>query len=357
MYKKDLRKVLFFESYDLNEVDWDNTFKDVKKSCINPNELVDYLNRVRANAGKSTQDREKFNLNKPYVHAKSRNFKLDQDTVDIDYFIKQITLTPNSLITNYNSKINKSGSPDEHVYSTGIPAFRGIVYDIENSKFYNVNTCPGAGDCVLICYAMKGNYIRYPKAYDLMTRRLNYLLNYPDKFQQQLYNEIKDKCEEHGALEDSFDTVVIRWNDSGDFFAKKYTHIADEVIKALQNDGYNVQSYGYTKVADVANNKNTNTRFSSGSNKRELGKNKSEYQSTVIPKEVFQGLNINSKKESEIIKKRVAQHFDISNVITYRELRSIPEGPQPKWNVILSNGDGDNAAWRKDVANVLLLQH
>ena len=88
---------------------------------------------------------------------------------------------------------------------------------ITGAKLVNVkgSTCSG-------CYALKGNYIRYQESNESTTRRLNYLLNYPDKYQAQMYNEMKAKCDEHQALEGYKNMVVIRWNDSGDFFGKKY---------------------------------------------------------------------------------------------------------------------------------------
>ena len=43
--RKVVRKVL-------SEIDWSDTFSDVKQKCLNPNDIVDYLNRVRANASK-----------------------------------------------------------------------------------------------------------------------------------------------------------------------------------------------------------------------------------------------------------------------------------------------------------------
>lgn len=69
-----LREELAFEG-EINEVDWDNTFQDVKKSCMPMETVVEYLNKVRANAGKKTDDREKFDKGKPYVHAKSSFYK------------------------------------------------------------------------------------------------------------------------------------------------------------------------------------------------------------------------------------------------------------------------------------------
>jgi hypothetical protein len=353
-----LREELAFEGL-VNEIDWDDTFSDVKKSCVNPKEMVDYLNRVRANADKKTKDREKFNSGKPFVHAKSKFFKKEDTEVDIEHFIQKMTAKPNNII-NTNDKMLKSGGPHEYVYKTGIPAFRGIAYDISKGEFYFINTCPGAGDCVLICYALKGRYIQYPASYDSMTRRLNYLLNYPDKYQEQMYKELRKKCEEHKAFSGYKSKVVLRWNDSGDFFAEKYTNIAETVMEQLRKEGYNIESYAYTKVADVANNNRAgNSTFSSGANKKQTSQvdKSNNKRSVIIPKPLFKGLDLMKVDDEIELKNRVAKQFKLDNVITYDELRSTPKGDEPKWNVIVTPNDGDDAAFRPDVLTIMLTQH
>ena len=81
----------------LNEIDWEGEFSDVKQTCMNTEVVVDYLNRVRANAPLKTKDREKFSASEPFVHAKSSGFKSGEDKVDIDHFIKTITTPPNNI--------------------------------------------------------------------------------------------------------------------------------------------------------------------------------------------------------------------------------------------------------------------
>lgn len=265
-------------------------------------------------------------------------------------------------VVNTNDKILKSGGQHEYVYKTGIPAFRGIAYDIAKGEFFTINTCPGAGSCVAICYAMKGRYIQYPVAYDSMTRRLNYLLNYPDKYEAQMYNELKAKCDEHKALKGYKPKVILRWNDSGDFFAERYVKIAEDVMKRLQGEGYNVDSYAYTKVADVASDSNFGgATFSAGANKRQTGKVDSTKQkmSLVVPSKIFQGLDFMKTDDEEVLKDRVATffNFNIDDVITYDELMATPKQGDPKWHVIVTPNDGDDAAFRPDVKSVLLTQH
>ena len=343
----------------INEVDWEGDFADVKASCISPKDVVDYLNRVRANAPKKTKDREKFPNKQPFVHAKSSSFKQGDTEVDIDHFIKSITMAPNNVV-NTNEKILKSGGHNEFVYKTGLPALRGLVYDISNDSFHYVNTCPGAGACAIICYARAGRYIQYPASYDSMTRRLNLLMNYPDRYRDQMYNELKAKCVEHGAKEGYKSKVILRWNDSGDFFANKYVEIAEQVMAQLQKEGYNIDSYAYTKVAAVTGSE-FQTTFSGGANKRETGKidKTGQKQAEVVPKEIFKDLDFMKVADEQILKGRVGKHFQInpSHLLSYDELMQTPKGGIPKWYVIVTPNDGDDAAFRKDVKGILLTQH
>lgn len=362
MFEMNVRKIVreVLSESQINEIDWESDFSDVSKKCLNTNEIVDYLNRVRANAPKSTADREKFNPDKPFIHAKSTAFKDAEGGIDVDYFIKTIT-TPPITIINTNEKILKSGGVHEYVFKTGVPALRGIVYDIEKDKFYIVNTCPGAGACQFICYALKGQYIQYPTSYDGMTRRLNYLLNYPDKYENQMYNELKQKCEEYQALEGYKSKVIIRWNDSGDFFAKRYVRIAESVMQRLKSEGYNIDSYAYTKVADVAKNSEFDTTFSSGGNKGQSSKIDLSKQknANVIPSSLFKGLNLMRVADEEMLKNRVSNEFKIdkSELLTFDELMATPKSDVPRWTVIVTPNDGDDAAFRKDVKQILLTQH
>lgn len=349
------------KKYLLSEIDWEKEFKDVKKSCPTPESVVEYLNNVRKNAGKDYGDRDKFDAGQPFVHSKSTFFKKGKNDLDLDFFIKQITTPPNNII-NTNDKILKTGGPNEFVYKTGIPALRGLAYDTNKSEFVYINTCPGAGSCVSICYARKGNYVRYPASYDSMTRRLNYLLNHPDKYEAQMYDELKTICEEHKAYEGYKPKVLLRWNDSGDFFTKRYVKMAENTIKRLKKEGYNVDSYLYTKVADVASKADFGvTSFSAGANKQQTSKIDPTKQkmSMIVPSELFKGLDLMKLSDIDILKSKVADFFQLNkkDVITYDELMRTPEGKDKKLHVIITPNDGDDAAKRRDVKTVLLTQH
>lgn len=343
----------------MNEVDWEGEFSDVQKTCMDPEALAEYLNSVRANKDVAYGKREKFGPDMPFVHAKSKFFG-GSDEVDVEDFARRITELPDNVI-NTNDKILKSGGPHEFVYKTGIPAFRGIVYDEASDKFFVVNTCPGAGSCVLICYARKGRYIQYDESYNSMTRRLNHLLNHPDDYERMMYEDIADKCKRHGARAGYKPKVIIRWNDSGDFFAKRYKTMAERVLARLRRDGWNVDSYAYTKVADVANDAEFQTTFSSGANPRQTAgvDFESHKLSVVVPKELFSDLDLMKVSDDKELKFRIAKKFTlpVSDILTYGEMMSLPKGEAPKWHVIVTPEDGDDAAFRKDVKTILLTQH
>lgn len=348
-----------FREWLYSEVDWEGEFSDVQRTCEDPERIVEYLNAVRANKDVDYGKREKFSPNMPFVHAKSSFFG-GGDEVDVEDFARRITEPPKNIV-NTNDKILKSGGPNEFVYKTGVPAFRGIVYDREKGRFYVINTCPGAGTCVAICYARRGRYIQYAESYDSMTRRLNMLLNDPVAYEEQMFSELREKCREHGAKVGYKPKVILRWNDSGDFFTKRYKKIAESVIRRLRDEGWNVESYAYTKVADVAKDAEFQTTFSSGANMRQtgavdFGKHKL---SIVVPKDLFSDLDLMKIADEKELKARVARKFVLpaSDILTYGEMMSVPKGDLPKWHVIVTPGDGDDAAFRRDVKTILLTQH
>jgi hypothetical protein len=348
-----------FRQWILNEIDWDGGWKDVQKECLDMNALVAYLNDVRSNRGKDTKDRKKFPDTMPFIHAKSKLFK--PGDLDVDDFIKRITEKPNNVV-NRNEKMEKSGMSNEFVYKTGIPAFRGIIYDIEADKFYVINTCPGAGSCVVICYARRNNYIRYSGSYDSMTRRLNYMLNFPEKYEEMLYEELKEKCEEHGAKVGYEPKVLFRWNDSGDFFSRRYRLMAYRVMRRLTADGYNISDAAYTKVADVVNDNPDSMKvaYSAGGKKSEADKVAgSPKTSKIVPKEMLAGLDLMKISDKQKLKGLIAKNFglDESDILTYSEMMRTSLSDHPKWHVIVTPGDGDDAVHRADVKTILLTQH
>ena len=360
--QESIDKIKKISGIQIDEIDWKKDFKDVKATCMPLPEVVNYLNRVIANRELSTADREKFSTGMPFVHAKSRLIGTEFEEVDIPTFIERMTTPPNNLV-NTNDKMLKSGGRNDFVYKTGLPAFRGLAYDIQSKKFYIINTCPGAGKCRQGCYALSGNYIQYPASYDSMTRRLNYLLNFPKEYEERLYIELKEKCVEHKAVKGYKHRVMFRWNDSGDFFTEKYVKIANNVMNRLKSEGYNIISAAHTKIAAVTKNPDfDSTSFSADANKKELSKINPEKQkiSDRLPYSQFRDLDLSRLDDFEILKERVAEYYgitNIDNILSYDEMMSTKDKGIPKYYVIITPDDGDDAVYRSDVKKIIHTEH
>ncbi len=361
---------------ELNEIDWENDFSDVSKKCILPSALAEYLNNVIVNSEKAPSKRDKLALDKPYIHSKSIP-KTSSGEIDVQAFIKNITAMPPEIISG-NAKMKKSSDENRLSVNIGIPALRGLVYDIQEGKFYFVNTCPGAGTCALICYARKGSYIQYPGVFVKETRILNLLLNYPDRFEKILKREL-----EVLAIKNPDKLIEFRWNDAGDFFTKKYFEIAIRITKELKADGYNVNSYAYTKMGDVINFNDPDmvVNFSMDANKKETGRVKDFSKikkAETVEKNLFDDLYVKtpSKKDYEVdskgrpiyidgnsvnvLKQRLADKYgvNVNTILTYDELLNTPEGEPLQYNVMIApKGEGDIGAQRPDVQYSFLMFH
>lgn len=349
------------ESGLLNEVDWEGFWHDAQVTCTDPRKIVQYLNDVRKNAPLSGKERKDFPDTFPFVHAKSDMFG-GLPELDVEEFKRRIMQPPSSVVTK-NDKMEHSGRHNEFVYNTGIPAFRGIVYDVKSDKFVFVNTCPGAYNCVNICYARDGAFIRFAESYDRMTRALNMMMNYPEQYEDRLFKEVAEKCKEHKAYQGYVNKVMLRWNDSGDFFAEGYRQIAHNVMKRLLDAGYNVEDNLYTRVANAANDPRFNNRtFSLGAAPKEAERVKvggDIKQEITVPFSVFKDLDPEKITDMETLKDRIAEkyNFDRDSVISYLEMMAKADSGVRKWHVIVVSGNGDDASWRKDVVTVLNLEH
>jgi hypothetical protein len=362
---------------NLNEIDWDDEFSDVYKKCINTAELKNHLNNVIDNSEKKPSDRESLGLNKPYIHTKSIPFD-EEGEIDVNAFIKKITTMPNDILS-INSKMEKSKTDNTLSVNIGIPALRGLVYDIDNKEFYFVNTCPGAGECALICYARKGSYVMFPDVFVKQTRILNLLLNFPDRFEKLLKREL-----EIMALKNPDKEVQFRWNDAGDFFTKKYYQIAKKITKELKSEGYNIKSYAYTKMGDIVNmgDDDIMINFSTDANRKETNKVvdiENKKKEVTIPKELFGDLFVKTsdknpkflvggdgkmiykdKDSVSTLKKRIADKYNVNmdTILTYDELLSKPVGMPLQYNVMVApKGEGDIGAQRRDVKYSFLMFH
>jgi hypothetical protein len=341
---------------------------------ISRDELQGYANRIKT--GTKTK-RDKF---APIIHGS--NIKaITKDAGgtewDLDDLARQITTRPRAILGT-NAKMEKSKTEGEIIYDLTLPALSGIVVDEESGDFVEIKTCPGAGECQLFCYARKGGYVMFPASSMSAAQALNFLVNDPAGYMATVNKEIaglKAKTDKAGIQ------LVVRWHDAGDFFSKEYLDLAYDVANANPD----VKFYAYTKMGDVATGahpKNFIINFSSGSKSGETKKvelhkaqGNTVKQGVTVPKDMFFDLiarrgnslikdakgrtQFASPEALETFKDRLAQQYKVprDSIITYDEMLARPEGPQPKWNVIVQPGAGDRAANRLDVIDSYLMFH
>jgi hypothetical protein len=330
-------------------------------------EMQDYLNRIKT---KSKEKRDKFK--NPYVHGSNIKIKDESgNTYDTADLKKQITTRPDNILKQ-NSKMKHSDGSEQIFYNIGLPALRGLAVDEDTGEFVIVNTCPGAGECKLYCYAMKGGYIQYPDSSKNHAQVLNFLLNDPEGFENKLSSEISSLDNGEPGR------IAIRWHDDGDFFSPQYLDMAFRVAKKFPN----VDFYAYTKVSDAFKAKapdNFIMNFSKGAlNKEEKRINfEDEKHSVVVPKSLFNDLikkdgrkmvrdeegkmMFKNKQALQDFKQRLSDHYgiDINTILTYNEMMKNLKnlGDKPKWNVIVRPKEGDNSANHRGVLGTYLMFH
>lgn len=145
-----------------------------------------------------------------------------------DAFAKAIMVRPASILS-ANSKLRKDG-----IYNVTMPAARASY--VAQGSLKEVNTCPGAGACLNVCYASSGTYL-FHNSMVKHGRNLQFLMDDAFGFAEQLTAEIASKAK-RGKLR------AVRWNDSGDFFSEGYWGVAKAVMLALPH----VRFYAYSKM-------------------------------------------------------------------------------------------------------------
>ncbi len=288
----------------------------------------------------------------------------DKDTgeqLSHDELMDKLTVRPKDIL-GQNSKMKHSGGEQVIFYNLNLPALEGLLVDEKERKLKTVTTCPYAGACKKLCYAMGGNYIRYDSGSLKPTRVLNYLMNDPDGFKAQLTSEIQ-RVSKNAAKKDM--KVAIRWHDSGDFFKMKYLELAYDVAKATPD----VRHYTYTKGITQARKSNAPENFqfafSYGGKEDTKIDPKKEMFSDIVPKDLHTAISKEgtfsnwSSEDLSSLKDQVSKKFGINKdtILTYSEMMKKPEGNERKWNVLVGGGDGDDAATRKDVLGIYLLEH
>ena len=336
---------------------------------MTPDEMQDYL--AKTADGKKTK-LDKYTM--PYVHRGNIEIKDENDRkFDLDKLKAAIITRPTKLLKQ-NEKITHSGGETAQYFNIGLPALKGLAVNEKTGDFIVVDTCPGAGACKVYCYAKKGGYVQWKASSMSQTKVLNFLLNDPQGFKAKLESEIQtevDKFAKKGAK------LVIRWHDAGDFFSPNYVDLAYSVARKFPQ----VDFYAYTKMAGVATGNKPNNfkmNFSMGAtpDQEKQIQPKSTKHSTVVPKPMFTDLILkdnNGKlikdKDGKIqfkspeaidrLKDKLSAKYGVpkDSIITYDEMKVIPAGKEPKWNVIVKPGDGDESANRADVVGTWLLIH
>ena len=336
---------------------------------MTPDEMQDYL--AKTADGKKTK-LDKYTM--PYVHRGNIEIKDENDRkFDLDKLKAAIITRPTKLLKQ-NEKITHSGGETAQYFNIGLPALKGLAVNEKTGDFIVVDTCPGAGACKVYCYAKKGGYVQWKASSMSQTKVLNFLLNDPQGFKAKLEPEIQtevDKFAKKGAK------VVIRWHDAGDFFSPDYVDLAYSVARKFPQ----VDFYAYTKMAGVATGNKPNNfkmNFSMGAtpDQEKQIQPKSTKHSTVVPKPMFTDLilkdnngklikdkdgkiQFKSPEAIDTLKDKLSAKYGVpkDSIITYDEMKVIPAGKEPKWNVIVKPGDGDESANRADVVGTWLLIH
>jgi len=372
---------------DLPEPKLDEELGGVKYANIGDDELEDYIKRRQGvpNIDKKTgqqlmtkkgrprftalgkkTDRYKF----PYVHTSTVR-DMTGNPIEIPQLINKIKERPHTILKR-NAKIQKSGGFDYIFYNIGLPAFKGLIVDEKTNKLKIVNTCPGAGQCLVFCYAKKGGYVMFEMASLPYTRLLNFLINDPEGFKNKMIAELKAADAEAKSKNIK---VIIRWHDAGDFFSSDYLKIAYDIARQFPD----ITFYAYTKLAGVSAGEKPDNfvmNFSSGALKSQEQQVdlKTTKHSIVVPRQMFDGLThmkhdgdnkkmeFNSPQDLETFKNKISAKYNVERdtVITYDELMKIPydsNTAEKKYNVLVWAGHGDDAAMRKDVLGTYLLIH
>jgi hypothetical protein len=146
--------------------------------------------------------------------------------------------------------------------------------------------------------------------------------------------------------------------------------------------------YFYTKMGDIATDANAPAnvvgQFSGGAQSREVKKvaftrnaGRHVKDAITLPKDMFRDLfqtdakgkyvkdakgrtQVKSEADWNQFKDKLSAAYNIpaDSIVTYDQILRIPEGPKPKWNVVVfPAGHGDLAAARLDVAHQFLMFH
>lgn len=124
-----------------------------------------------------------------------------------------------------NSKLRKT-----HFWQWSIPALSAAV--VRNGKLTRMRSCPSAGDCAKLCYALQGGF-NFDNTKIAHTRNLQAYFNDPTQLAMDIVEAIQSKRK----------IKAFRVHDSGDYFSAGYARWWFKIIKQLPE----IQFYSYTK--------------------------------------------------------------------------------------------------------------
>lgn len=125
-----------------------------------------------------------------------------------------------------NSKLAKA-----NIWQFTLPAAKASV--VIDGKLQEQTVCVGAKKCLEFCFASSGSY-NFRASLVAHTRNLQYVLDAPFDFAEQMIKEIKSKRQVH----------AIRIHDSGDYISRAYFMVWKSIMEACPN----VLFYSYTKL-------------------------------------------------------------------------------------------------------------
>ena len=349
---------------------------DAPQKSWSRDDMQDYLTRIKTGT-KTKQDRFK-----PIIHGSNVKAITKDDgneEWDLDDLARQITTRPRAILGT-NAKMAKSKVEGSITYDLTLPALSGIVVDEETGEFVEITTCPGAGECQLYCYARKGGYVMFPASSMSAAQALNFLVNHPEDYMKMFDAEVKKAkalATKNGIK------LLVRVHDAGDFFSKEYY----DLVMGVKEQNPDCKFYFYTKMGAIASADQPDDvigQFSPGAKSREVktvqvtrdaGKHVKD--AVTLPKDMFRNLFVTDEKGKYVkdekgrtqvkspevwaeFKQKLADIYklDVDTIVTYDEMNRIPEGPKPKWNVVVfPAGHGDLGASRLDVSKQFLMFH
>lgn len=308
--------------------------------------------------------------------------------------IKKLTDYSGLELLKQNGKMEKSGGEKSMYYNFSLPALRGLVYDEkastpEDPAFLEVTTCPGAGKCMIGCFARGGSFVQFNAVSERQTRILNLLYNRPMELKQKLIDEIGERINKNKKQGIK---TSIRWHDSGDFMSEGVTHLYYDIMNHFEDEPM-VDFYAYTKSIEMMKGheeqgivpKNFTQNYSygaTGKGEKAIDPTKDKFSEVVPENVVIRFLErvpvIDEKTGKPVIKDgKIVTKFAIKDgkddelkaavkqSEVYKEnglpLITIPEYLEGDYskpsNVVILSGEPDTPANDKTIIGIYLIEH